>query len=321
VFALVITALAALLRELFTYLGATLYFPTFFPAVALVALIAGLEAGALVVLLAILTAWWAFVLPRFAFSTISLSDGVNFFLFGVAAAVIIGLAHCVRAVLEELNRQHTARELMLREMHHRSRNTFAAIESIVRATLSGDPVRSEAVLARVRAVMRTNELIANAVGQQMSAKVLVDQELSAFQRPNALKYEGFDIPLNADSTRALALVIHELTTNAVKYGALSVPTGRIVVRGRCEGESAIIEWRESGGPPVNMPNKTGFGTKLITRSVSAIGGEAVSSFENSGLICRICFPIEEALPRSRSLLSQVESQSPSIDKTSTHSQL
>jgi two-component sensor histidine kinase len=103
-------------------------------------------------------------------------------------------------------------------------------------------------------------------------------------------YEGPDIEVGAKPALALALTLHELTTNAVKYGALSVPGGRVTVGATVldhpEGPRLRIAWTEHGGPPVKLPSRKGFGSRLIERSVTAqVGGTLSMDFAPDGLRC------------------------------------
>jgi two-component sensor histidine kinase len=117
---------------------------------------------------------------------------------------------------------------------------------------------------------------------------------------------GPDIRLSAKTALAIAMALHELSTNALKYGALSVPEVASISRGRSAERDAArfrMEWRERGGPPVKAPEKTGFGTRLVERGLaSELGGTVRLAFEPGGLVCTIEAPLprvgadEEGLP-------------------------
>ena len=114
-----------------------------------------------------------------------------------------------------------------------------------------------------------------------------------------LALDGPDLWLNPNRALSVALAIHELATNAVKYGSLSVDAGGVVVRWRIHDRASCreleLEWVEHGGPPVDpKPKRRGFGSKLIERSLAReLGGEVKLAFEPDGLRCRIVAPIEE----------------------------
>ncbi|HKH34404.1 MAG TPA: sensor histidine kinase [Beijerinckiaceae bacterium] len=118
---------------------------------------------------------------------------------------------------------------------------------------------------------------------------------------------GPDIRLSAKTALAIAMALHELSTNALKYGALSVPGGCVdlswEVRGERDAARFRMEWRERGGPPVKAPEKTGFGTRLVERGLaSELGGTVRIAYEPGGLVCTIEAPLprvgadEEGLP-------------------------
>jgi two-component sensor histidine kinase len=110
--------------------------------------------------------------------------------------------------------------------------------------------------------------------------------------------EGVNVAVAPRAAIAFGLVVHELTTNAVKYGALSHEGGRVIVRalGGNKGRSApfVVEWREAGGPRVAPPERRGFGHTVITRSLQyGSGGGAEFDYDPAGLVCRISIPSEE----------------------------
>src|SRR5690606_10375153 len=110
-------------------------------------------------------------------------------------------------------------------------------------------------------------------------------------------FSGPSITLDPQPTLHLALVLHELGTNARKYGSLSVPDGCLTVTWtvRSSGERRLLlQWRESGGPPVQVPSARGFGTTLIERSLAAHGGEVSIQYNATGLSCDISLPISES---------------------------
>ena len=91
--------------------------------------------------------------------------------------------------------------------------------------------------------------------------------------------------------RAMALVIHELITNAAKYGALAAPNGRVRVRWQADGKAVAIDWSEAGGPPVRTPADYGFGSRLVVRTLQALSGSVEPQFDPAGLKCRISFRV------------------------------
>ncbi len=103
---------------------------------------------------------------------------------------------------------------------------------------------------------------------------------------------GADAPIGSKSATALALIMHEQATNAVKYGALSNDTGRVILTGHQDGDVYRLIWEETGGPPVaGPPDRQGFGTLLAARSVTGqLGGEIAHDWATEGLTMRLCLP-------------------------------
>ena len=121
----------------------------------------------------------------------------------------------------------------------------------------------------------------------------MDLSLAAFGRDDGrTSIEGEDVSISLETAGSLGLVLHELATNAVRHGALSVATGCVrVTWSRTNGDLAFV-WRESGGPSVSTPTRQGFGTVLIGQSIPhEIGGSAELDFAPEGVVCTITFPI------------------------------
>jgi two-component sensor histidine kinase len=131
---------------------------------------------------------------------------------------------------------------------------------------------------------------------------LTRRELAPYTSDNNTCIQGPEVVLSAEAAQTTASVLHELTTNAAKYGALSRPEGRVSVRWHCapNGQTAgplAIEWIETGGPPVEVPSNSGFGTSVITKLVPyELGGTAQLVFSPEGVRCRLDIPGEWLAP-------------------------
>lgn len=188
--------------------------------------------------------------------------------------------------------------LLMREIDHRSRNMLAIIQALVNLTAASKTDMPEfvaAVQARIAAMSHAQDLIARRRWQGASLRALIHDPLSAYtaEWPGALVLEGPDLVLRPEAAMGLSMVIHELATNAAKYGALSSPEGRVVVRWRREPDGDVaLEWQERGGPPIReAPRRKGFGSTLITASLAGgIGGSARLRFELEGLTCSVRLP-------------------------------
>jgi two-component sensor histidine kinase len=287
---LVIVCLAAatLLRLGFGLIGVSLPFGTFYPAVLIAALLAGWSAGAAVIVGAVLIAWWAFIPPLYQFNVLNATHIANFSLFIFSSSCVVILAQWHRDVMRRLRRHDRDQELLMQELQHRGRNTYAVVESIVRNTLVNDRASADAIAGRVRAVSSANDLVNRSGTKTVQLRALLTLEFA----PNAdtrLRMSGPDIAVSADAARKLGLVFHELTTNAMKHGALAKPDGFVSVSWQAEGSKVRPVWKEQGGPPVAQPTRQGFGTAIVTQSIKSLDGDIAFAFEPSGLVCTMSF--------------------------------
>ena len=194
---------------------------------------------------------------------------------------------------------HEARQrsdLLARELNHRVKNLFAVILSIVSLSARGE---SDAKALAKRLRERIHALsVAHAVTQgQLDMRTaplsaLVEAAVSPHAGADRFTAEGPGIDLPARAVTPLGLVLHELATNAAKYGALSLPEGRVDVTwtsGR-EGDDVRLVWRESGGPAVRAPEAEGFGSMMIRQSVAQLGGRVERDWREGGLRAEIVLP-------------------------------
>lgn len=212
-----------------------------------------------------------------------------------------------RTILTAVHRDITERKAMeevreaaARELEHRMKNVLSIVTSLVsisaasavsvddfRASLTG---RLQA-LAATQSALRFGEQYGTSLGELLLA------ELAQYRRPDGANVviEGPPVPVGAKAAQLLALAIHELATNAAKYGALSDVGGRVTVTSTFEGEGddglLVIQWREAGGPPVTAPKRQGFGTRLIKRVVAkALRADVILDYRPEGLVCRMTVP-------------------------------
>lgn len=200
-------------------------------------------------------------------------------------------------------REEEQRKLLLDELNHRVKNTLSTVQSVAMRTMRS--VRSpmefqQAFGSRLMALSQAHDLLTR--GNWLGAELgdVVRQTLSPYfdRTERRVKYGGVALKLRPNAAVMLNLVLHELATNAAKYGALSKAAGQVSVTWTIDhdgrrGEAEIL-WQESGGPLVQAPSRTGFGATLIRRGVSEeLEGDVELEFASSGVTCRIRFPIEE----------------------------
>jgi two-component sensor histidine kinase len=176
------------------------------------------------------------------------------------------------------------------ELEHRGRNTYAVIDAIVQRTLEDDPERASIISGRIHAVKYANDLLNQAATHRLLLKILLWHELVPYGEARC-HAEGPDVELPPDTARHLALVFHELVTNAAKHGALSRPGGRILISWKKADAVVRLEWREEGGPVVRPPTEHGFGTRIVAQSLKSVSGSITPTFEPDGLQYAITFRV------------------------------
>ena len=227
-------------------------------------------------------------------------------LFGLAVASLLTLvARLLTRQAEEDHRslewfaeQNSIRNSLTRELNHRVKNTLANVLSIVsmtrRRTDSLDEF-AEGIDNRIRALSATHDLLTQSDWGTTPLRSVVEVELSPYVRgeDQQISLEGPSVELAPNDALSLGLAIHELATNATKYGALSVPGGRVhVIWTLIEPNRARIEWQERGGPVVEEPRTRGFGTDLIEKIVShELRNPVELDFDPQGVRCVLRIPV------------------------------
>ncbi|HXD44171.1 MAG TPA: DUF4118 domain-containing protein [Pseudolabrys sp.] len=264
-------------------------FATYFPAVLIAALVAGTAAGAVAALTGALTAWYMFVPPRFSLASVKLEDVVSLGLFFFAAFAIIWIADRYRALLRRLGEEEAYRKVVVEELGHRVKNKLATVYAILRHELRGHPDVWQSAAGRLRALSAADDFLVGGGGEAIPLKQIIDMELAPYGSASIVM-RGEPLTLSGKLSSVLSLVVHELATNAAKYGALSVPNGSIHIDWAEDGDDIVLDWIERGGPQVVAPSKRSFGTNLIERSLGAFDGAARIEFARDGIICRMRFP-------------------------------
>jgi PAS domain S-box-containing protein len=210
------------------------------------------------------------------------------------AAIAITNARLLQASQGEAlrrRRSEEALELLLQEIHHRVKNTLGIIQAIVSQTFkSASPEERKAFGARLQALSRAQDLL---VGRKQSAMLsdVIQVALQPFAGEQRVKTSGPDGALDASKALLLTLILHELATNAVKYGSLSNDNGTVSLEWDIPDGHLRCTWREMGGPAVDRPTRKGFGSVLIERALANEQGEARVDYNPEGLVCRLNIPV------------------------------
>jgi PAS domain S-box-containing protein len=210
------------------------------------------------------------------------------------AGDVIGASKIARDVTAR-KASEALQKLLFSELNHRVKNTLATIQAIARQSLrsQSDPGAFVAgFTGRIRALARAHDLLVQGRMQGAELADLVREQVELGGDPR-ISWAGPTVTLDPRAAMQMALVLHELATNARKYGALSVPTGRLKIGWTTTRRELLLEWTESGVPSVTAPTSVGFGTTLIERSFEAHQGESAIRFLADGLSCEIRLPLPE----------------------------
>ena len=199
----------------------------------------------------------------------------------------------ISATLRDISERKKSEEyeiLLKRELSHRVKNSLTVIQSIAHHTLSSTPepeVFVRAFEGRLQALATAHDILTMANWSGAEFRALARQQLAPFisEDHSRLALDGPSIVVQPETATSLALILHELATNASKYGALSVPTGSVSLAWRVDDFDNLprlhITWREIGGPLVKPPTRRGFGSQLIERS----GVRVQQNYKATGLVC------------------------------------
>lgn len=206
--------------------------------------------------------------------------------------------------ITERKRAEEHRTLLANELSHRVKNTLATLQAIVGQTIRNASSLEEAgetLSSRIQSMDAANDLLVNERWESAAMHDLVKRALAPFRSVNGDRFvvEGPVVRIPPRVAVGLALALHELATNAAKYGALSSPSGRIdltwtVIDG-VKPDRLRVRWEESGGPPVNQPTRVGFGTQLIKRVLaSEIAGTVELDYQTTGVVFTAVAPLPDS---------------------------
>ena len=184
--------------------------------------------------------------------------------------------------------------LLSRELEHRVKNILTTAIALARLT-KADTIKdfAQALIGRLQTLASAQSLLAASRWQGASLQRLIEEELAAFTNVgDRVAVSGPALELAPDAAQTVAMIVHELTTNATKYGALSRPAGKIAVEWNLDRERLSLHWREMGGPAVKPPANLGFGSQLIETTLPALNGEIHYDWNAEGLACTVRIPVD-----------------------------
>lgn len=219
----------------------------------------------------------------------------------LAAGMLIASSARAEAVAAQAGALAAARDradLLARELNHRVKNLFAVVLAIVKLSARDAPhakTVTEAIAQRIQALLKAHEVSQGELDHpRVSLSSLVETTLAPYRSHElTASVGGPEIVLHARSITPVGLLLHELVTNAVKYGGWSQPGGTIAVDWARDGEEIVLNWRESGVSIASQPTREGFGSMLMTSSARQLGGTVERRFEPGGAAITLRFPADD----------------------------
>ena len=219
-----------------------------------------------------------------------------------AVGQVVGLVG-VSIEITERKQAEERRRLILDELNHRVKNTLVTVQSITQQTLRGiDAQLRDALEGRLLALAAAHDVLVREQWESASLEEVVTASLAPHGGRHSPRFDVSGPPLRLRPRAALALAmgLHELATNAVKYGALSLPAGQVALHWEVKREGSPrfhLRWTEHGGPPATPPSRRGFGTRLLERSLTQdLRGKVQINYAQAGLECLIDAPLAEVAP-------------------------
>jgi len=249
-------------------------------------------------------------------------DGQVRWCVGSAAATVNddGRVARVSGVTFDITDRKEAEErqtLLAREVDHRAKNALALVQSILRLTRAKTlPAYVTSVEGRIKALSRAHAILSQSRWHGADLHGLVDEELAPYRVGHAgrIKTSGPEILLQPGSAQTLALALHELATNAAKYGALSSESGQLTLGWTLKDSKLGLDWSESGGPITKPPSAEGFGTRIITASIERqLFGHVAFDWRPEGLRCMISVPLCNTMGTTEVLESRGEVELATVD--------
>jgi two-component sensor histidine kinase len=188
-------------------------------------------------------------------------------------------------------------KLILEELHHRIKNTLATVSAIASQSLrnaSSTQLAQQAIEGRLQALGRAHDLLLQARWSSADLRKIVRGAIEPFDNPDVAKFsiEGPDVQIASGAVIAIAMTLNELCTNTTKFGALSIPAGRVAIGwGVDEAMRLQFVWKEHGGPTVHAPTKQSFGTRLIETLGRQLKGNVKLTYEPGGFVYALDVPL------------------------------
>jgi two-component sensor histidine kinase len=279
--------LSSMARWVLSMIRPDVFFTPYFPAVFFATAFGGFRIG---VLTALIGGMLGLIL-NFGDGSVDFARLALLVIFLVVSGLTIwGVEHYrsvaaqQRKIAKRLIEEEEYRKLVVEEFQHRLKNKLSTIHAVLHQILQHEPQIWASVDQRIRALTATDELIAKVDGSGCDIKDLLLSELGPYGHVR-FTLNGNPLFLPAKLAVSLALIFHELATNAGKYGAFSSPRGLLQVSWSVTDDRLTIVWDETEGPPVGAIGKAGFGTKLLNSALTSFDGKTEITFLETGIHC------------------------------------
>jgi two-component sensor histidine kinase len=260
------------------YLPGGTVFVLFYPVVTAAAVFFGLGGGVTCLLVSAASGFFFFGQPRGV--NTAPAEAIRMGLFVLANSALLWLVTALRTAVGRLQAVHAQQALLVEELQHRVKNILAVVQAIVMQSFSGRSEPREiqdALVDRLLAMSVAHDLLQESEWRPASLDHVAAKALEPFapMREGRVRVDGEPVWVSADQVSSLVLCLHELATNATKYGALSTRDGTVDLCWRRVGDNAVrVEWREHGGPTVVPPARSGFGERLLRQGLGPAGPAA-----------------------------------------------
>jgi two-component sensor histidine kinase len=306
IFAFLCAGIATALRLAIDPYIVGVQFITFFPAVIMTTLISGFRAGLLCVVLTAIAATFFVLPPRLSFYIQNPGEILGILLFLLVTLSNVIFIAGLRFAVESYKEREEKERLLMREVNHRAKNMLSVVDAIAHQTAAQNPKDfAERFSERIRALSANQDLLVRNEWRGVEIKDLVRAQLAHFADliGSRIVVDGPKLQLKAAGAQAVGLALHELATNAGKYGALSNDKGCVDICWGTDGDTLTMNWTERGGPLVTTPKRRGFGTIVMeAMTARSIDGDVRLAYDPSGLIWHLTCPAASALESGGSSL-------------------
>jgi two-component sensor histidine kinase len=299
-FAIAITLFAAAVRLMLGDRLVGVQFVTIFPAIIAAAYVGGTRPALVSAAVGALVGWYFFIPPHGSFvfpEPRHLLTLIFYATVAVLIAVPVGRLRAAQLAAAEGERRQT---LLAAELNHRVKNTLAVVQSVAHQSFPSEEVGPEPrqrFEQRLAALAAAHDVLTRENWEPTQLSSIIEAAAHAYAGDFRISIAGPEVLVRPQAAVTVAMAIHELCANAAKYGALSVPEGRVNVSWSVDERERRLElrWQESGGPPVEPPATRGFGSRMIERALAGeLRGRSAIHFRPDGVVCEISAEVAPA---------------------------